>query len=213
MQFKKSKFLIEKNVVPKQICAFLHKYISKKEKVAKYLFEEKLISPFTKYFGVFNDGQVANTYSHYGDIAMETLLDELNKTIEQKTKLKLIPMYSYMRFYKKGSILYRHTDRAACDVSATLNLGGDPWPIYLEPSGKKGRAGIKVELEPGDMLLYKGSDLEHWREEFLGKECCQVFLHYNERKNKKLPDIHDDRPFTGIPNFYIKDINKSWSKK
>ena len=25
-----------------------------------------------------------------------------------------------------------------------MNLGGDPWPIYLEPSGKVGKKGIKV---------------------------------------------------------------------
>ena len=40
-----------------------------------------------------------------------------------------------------------------------MNLGGDPWPIYLEPSGKKrtvDKKGIKVDLKPGDMLVYSG---------------------------------------------------------
>ena len=23
----------------------------------------------------------------------------------------------------------------ACEISTTMNLGGDDWPIYLEPSG------------------------------------------------------------------------------
>ena len=65
-----------------------------------------------------------------------------------------------------------------------MNLGGDDWPIYIEPSGKKDEKGIKVNLNPGDMLVYKGCDLEHWREEFKGVECGQVFFHYNDVKTK-----------------------------
>ena len=79
------------------------------------------------------------------------------------------------RIYKKGDILARHKDRFSCEISTTLNLGGDPWPIFVDPTGKNGQAGIKVELDPGDMLIYSGCDLEHWREEFKGKDCGQVF--------------------------------------
>jgi hypothetical protein len=36
------------------------------------------------------------------------------------------------------------------------------------------------------MLVYKGMELEHWREPFDGKDCAQVFLHYNKNlKNQK----------------------------
>ena len=87
-------------------------------------------------------------------------------------------------FIKKVMNLKRHKDRFSCEISTTMNLGGDDWPIYLEPSGKDGKAtkGIKVDLKPGDMLVYSGCELEHWREKFKGKECVQVFLHYNNRK-------------------------------
>ena len=84
--------------------------------------------------------------------------------------------------------LKRHKDRFSCEISTTMNLGGDDWPIYLEPSWKKGvttssnAKGVKVDLKPGDMLVYSGCELEHWREKFKGKECVQVFLHYNNRK-------------------------------
>ena len=49
------------------------------------------------------------------------------------------------------------------------------WPIYLEPNGETGKKGVKVDLKPGDMLVYSGCELEHWREKFKGKECVQVF--------------------------------------
>ena len=52
----------------------------------------------------------------------------------------------------------------------------------LEPSGEVGKKGIKVDLKQGDMLVYSGCELEHWRNKFRGKECVQVFLHYNNRK-------------------------------
>ncbi len=115
---------------------------------------------------------------------METLLQKVKPVMEKHTKLKLSETYSYARIYKKGDVLARHKDRYSCEISTTLNLGGDPWPIYLDPTGKQGQAGIKLTLDPGDMLIYSGCDLEHWREEFTGKDCGQVFLHYNKAGSK-----------------------------
>ena len=177
--------------------------MSFKRKVAHLLFETRWISPFTTEWGVWNDRQVPNTYSHYGDVVMETLLTKLKPKMEKETGYKLNETYAYARIYKKGDVLKRHKDRYSCEVSTTLHLGGDPWAIYLEPSGKTGRAGIKVDLNPGDMLLYAGGKVEHWRERFEGEKCCQVFLHYN---NAKLPaaekNKYDQRPFLGLPAWF-----------
>ena len=127
-------------------------------------------------FGSWDDDQIPNTYSHYADLVMEVLLAELLPLMMKKTGLKLTPNYSYARIYKKGDELKRHKDRFSCEISTTLNLGGDPWPIFLEPSGKKGMKGVKINLKPGDMLVYSGCELEHWREKFKGKSCGQVFF-------------------------------------
>ena len=123
--------------------------------------------------------------------------------MESETGLKLYPTYSYARIYKKGDILARHKDRYSCEVSTTLNLGGESWPLYLDPTGKTGQAGIKVELKPGDMLIYSGCELEHWREPFEGKDCAQVFLHYNNAKAKSAKENKfDKRPMLGLPSYY-----------
>jgi hypothetical protein len=125
--------------------------------------------------------------------------------MEKETKLRLNPNYSYARIYKKGDILHRHKDRFSCEISTTLNLGGDSWPIYLEPSGKEGLKGIKVDLSFGDMLIYKGNKLEHWREPFEGENCAQVFLHYNNLKTKGSEEnIYDKRPHLGLPSDFKK---------
>ena len=215
MSFQKNKYIVIKEAVPKQIAEFVYNYFLLKRQVARTFFDTRYISPFTTEFGVWNDEQVPNTYSHYADIAMETLLIRTLPIMEKYTKLKLNPTYSYARIYKTGDILQRHKDRFSCEISTTLNLGGDPWPIHLEPkknvgipNGKKitvssNNKGISINLKPGDMLVYKGMELEHWREEFQGDNCAQVFLHYNNQKSKDADkNIYDKRKHLGLPSWF-----------
>ena len=203
MSFKRNKYKVLKGAVSKELAQFCHTYFLNKRRVARFLFDNKYISPYTDYFGIWNDSQVPNTYSHYSDIVMETLLQGLHNKMEKETGYKLQPAYSYARIYKDGDVLHRHKDRYSCEISTTLNLGGDPWAIYLDPTGNKGQAGIKVDLKPGDMLIYSGCDLEHWREEFTGKDCGQVFLHYNKSSSKTAKEnLYDKRPFLGLPAWY-----------
>ena len=203
MSFKNNKYTVLKNAISPELADFIYKYFLNKRNVARELFDSKFISPFTTEWGVWNDPQVPNTYSHYADLAMETLLQEVKPVMEKHTKLKLSETYSYARIYKAGDILARHKDRYSCEISTTLNLGGDPWPIYLDPTGKKGGAGVKVDLKPGDMLIYSGCELEHWREPFTGKNCGQVFLHYNRKGSKSAKEnALDKRPLLVLPGWF-----------
>jgi len=213
MSFKKNKYTVLKKAISPELAAFVYKYFLNKRNVASFLFDTKYISPFTEYWGVWNDEQVPNTYSHYSDLAMETLLQEVKPIMEKHTGIKLSPTYSYARIYKNGDILARHKDRYSCEISTTLNLGGDDWPIYLDPTGKEGHAGVKVDLRPGDMLIYSGCDLEHWREEFKGKHCGQVFLHYNKANSKQAKENYlDKRPLLGLPAWF-KGMKLTKNKK
>ena len=215
--FKKDRFTVIEKAIDPKIANFVYNYFLMKRQVARTMFDERYISPFTTEFGVWNDDQVPNTYSHYSDIAMETLLLLVQPIMEKQTGIKLIPTYSYARIYKKGDILHRHKDRFSCEISTTLNLGGESWPIYIEPNPKMGGVidgkgyssdntkGIKVNLKPGDMLVYRGNLLEHWREEFDGKDCGQVFLHYNNAATKGAKDnIFDKRKHLGLPSWFKK---------
>ena len=200
MSFKKNKYTVLKKAISPELANFVYKYFLNKRNVARFLFDNKYISPFTEYYGVWTDAQVPNTYSHYSDLVMETLLQQVKPIMENHTGLKLSETYSYARIYKKGDTLARHKDRYSCEISTTLNLGGEQWPIYLDPTGKTGQAGIKVDLKPGDMLIYSGCDLEHWREEFKGEICGQVFLHYANKKNLISNWLKfDKRAMLGLP--------------
>ena len=193
-------YKIIKQAISQELAEFVYEYFLNKRSVARHLFDARYISPYTEYWGVWNDEQIPETYSHYADVAMETLLVKLKPLMEKESGLKLNETYSYARIYKKGDVLKRHKDRYSCEVSTTLNLGGDEWPIYLEPSGEEEKEGIKVILNQGDMLVYKGCDVEHWREAFEGENCGQVFLHYNDASDEKAEqNKYDGRPFLGLP--------------
>ena len=199
----KNNYKVIRQVISKELTNFVYSYFLMKRNVARKMYDDRYISQSNYDYGRWNEEQIPETYSHYADIAMETLLQNLQPKMEEETGLKLTPTYSYARIYKKGDILHRHKDRYSCEVSTTLNLGGDDWPIYLEPSGEEGKEGIKVDMQPGDMLVYKGCDVEHWREEFTGENCGQVFLHYNDASDPKAEENkYDKRPFLGLPSWF-----------
>ena len=176
--------------------------------------QTRYFSPFENIIGHYENEneQIPNTYSQYANMAMETLLLKCQPGMEKATGLKLYPAYTYARIYKKGDELKRHKDRPSCEISTTLCLGGDHWPIYLDPTGsdnvideyknihKPGAPkGIEVNLKPGDMLIYSGCELEHWREPFQGQLCGQVFLHYNHADGRfAKTNLYDKRPMLGI---------------
>ena len=71
---------------------------------------------------------------------------------------------------------------------------------YTASSSNKG---ISINLKPGDMLVYQGMVLEHWREEFQGDNCAQVFLHYNNQKSKNADkNIYDGRKHLGLSSWF-----------
>ena len=205
MSFKKNKYIVIKQAIDKNLALFLYNYFYMKRQVLDTCLNERYISPFETLLGEYEkaDQQIPNTYSSYSDIAIETLMLKCQPDMEKATGLKLYPAYTYARIYKKGDELKRHKDRSSCEISTTMNLGGNSWPIYLEPSGKEGMKGVKIDLKPGDMLVYSGCELEHWREKFKGKDCVQVFLHYNNRKTLGSKDnMFDKRLHLGLPSWF-----------
>ena len=198
-------YKIIKQVISKEIAEFNTKYFLLKRQVYQTFLNHRYISPYELVWGTWKDPQALNTYSCYGDIAMETLLQITQSKIEKAIKTKLIPTYSFARIYKKGDILKRHVDRFSCELSGTMFLGGDNWDIYIDPTGKTGKRGIKVSQNIGDMLIYSGCELEHWREPFTGEYCVQVFTHYN-KANSKNPQENkfDTRPHLGLPTWFCK---------
>ena len=213
--FKKNKYQVIRGAVSKEVADIAFKYLRISVEADFWLLKNNITYPGNIFIGNFKDQQVPNSYAKYADRLMETLLVKTIPVMEKKTGLKMIPTYSYCRLYRKGNILHRHKDRPSCEISTTLCLGGDPWPIYIDPTGSNNIVsgqetttvvrpdapkGVKVLLKPGDMIIYSGCELEHWREPFEGKLCGQVFLHYNHANGPfAKTNLFDKRPLLGIP--------------
>ena len=210
--FKTKKYQVIKNAISYELANFLYNYFMLKRDAVKFMYENNIHSQ-TSILGTWSDQQIPNTYSCYGDFAMETLMMKVMPVMIKETGLDLVPTYSYARIYKKGDILKRHKDRPSCEISTTLYLGGDSWHIFIDATGSNNvideyknihkpdaPKGVRVDLEIGDMLVYSGCDLEHWREPFEGENCAQVFLHYNNRNGQfKDINIFDGRHKLGVP--------------
>ena len=141
------------------------------------------------------DHQCPKSPAMYGDKYLDMLLEDIKPTIERCTGKKLSSNYSYARIYGPNDVLDFHTDRKECEYSVTMNLGylGTNWPICI--SEKQDKSDKKaITIEAGDMLIYKGMELFHWRESAPKdmKWLCQVFLHYND-----VDSIYFDKKFDG----------------
>lgn len=137
---------------------------------------EKEFKAYARDMNLRGDPQAPNSSVVYDFLPFVRLLVE--KVTETSALLgdKVLPTYTYARIYKHGSMLERHRDRPACEISFTLNLGKDTnWPIWFQrPDGSE----TSVELNPGDAVMYLGCQADHWRESFGGQEYTQVFMHY-----------------------------------
>ena len=215
MSFKKNKYQVIRGAISKELADVAYRYLQISAEADNWMINNYTTHKGNPLVGNFHDVQVPGSYAKYADRLMEVLLVKTIDVMQKKTGLKLVPTYSYTRLYRTGNILNRHKDRPSCEISCTLNLGGDPWPIFIDGTGAdnvvnerqnivkpNAPAGTKVLLEVGDMLVYSGCELEHWREPFDGNICGQVFLHYNHVNgpfaNK---NIFDGRPKLGVPSF------------
>ena len=193
MAFKKNKYTIIRKAISKDLASFVANYFLMQKQVYDTCRERRYFSPFETILGYYEgeNEQIPNTYSQYANMAMETLLLKCLPQMEKATGLKLYPAYTYARIYKKGDELKRHKDRFSCEISTTMNLGGDDWPIYLEPNPKKGGVkpgvgyvsdntkGVRVDLKPkpGTLIIFPGY-LEHEYAVDHGIEPFR-FIHWN----------------------------------
>lgn len=131
---------------------------------------------------------------------LETLQERLWGRIEQETGLELLPTYSYGRLYENGQEMKAHTDRPACEISLTIQLGRShhyAYPIYM--------GGQRLELAEGDAVLYRGMDVEHWRNVCEGPDnyySGQAFMHYVDKNGKHADQIGDPQRADGNYSYW-----------
>jgi predicted 2-oxoglutarate/Fe(II)-dependent dioxygenase YbiX len=178
--FEKNGYVVLKDALSKEQCQALTKHMFD-------LFEQgKLVK----------DDQCPLSDAVYGDPIFDEMLQRFAKPIGDSVGKQLLPTYTYARIYRQGEILKRHKDRPACEISATLTLGYDSkpiWPIFFDEERE-----IPVALDNGELAVYKGCDITHWRPPFKGQWHVQVFLHYVDANGPYKNHVRDGRRQYGI---------------
>jgi len=152
-----------------------------------HLYDERIIG--------HKGAPVPGAYSRYGDPFTDSVLLTMKEEVERETGLELIPTYSFFRLYTKGDELFHHKDRPGCEISISLcagYVGDESWPIFIE--------GRPLYLEAGDMVIYRGCEVTHWRNPLEGEMQAQIFLHWNDINGPLGKDnLYDGRLSMGLP--------------
>jgi hypothetical protein len=184
--FEQKNHLIVKDLVSEEICKLLYDYVT---------FKTSLKPQKTK-----KDDPLSGIHREYGDLLMETLLNQLTPAIEKATGLSLWPTLSFYYTYKNGNVLTPHKDRSSCEYVAGLYIGADEaykknedgWPIIVDNQA--------VSLETGDIVIFKGHQTTHWREPFTGEAyVCAIFA-YVDKNGPFAFQKYDQRKQLGKPH-------------
>ncbi len=143
----------------------------------------------------FGDTGSTNSFCVASAQCFESLAIQLNQKLSKITNLKLHPTYTYARIYYKGATLPPHIDRPSCEISTTICIDStDIWDFYVKDRNGEEKG---IKLNPGDMCIYNGCELEHWREPYQGEMQMQCFLHYVNAKGPYTDHKYDKRPMMG----------------
>lgn len=223
--FKNNKFCVIRNFIPQEQAIFLYEYTKIYVNSVNFKKEKCFKKWDPDWDGHWDCIQAPGTFSKYGDPIADNLGLWTLKNAEEYTGYDLNFTYSYWRLYEKGDVLEYHRDRKSCDVSATVCLGWDDtnlkdksyhWSFYVESENKEE---IRIDLNPGDAVFYRGCELFHWRNRCEVLNHSQVFLHYNTKQEKdslqrqdknaapRPGDGHilDGRIYPGIPIKYQRN--------
>lgn len=177
-------YLHLKDVLPKDLCHYLTHILMRSEDV-KYGKDPK------------TDPQVPTARAVLEhEIIFETILERVWSDIEDVLGEEVLPTYAYARLYGNGDDLKKHIDRAACEISMTVQLGRShhyAWPIYM--------GGSRIDMAEGDGVIYLGNKIEHWRDVCDGPQTYysgQVFLHYVRKQGENAKEAGDMEHRPGV---------------
>ena len=177
--FEKNRYVYLSNVLDEQTC----------KNLTDRMFGLQRLGELEK------DPQCPLSDSVYGDPIFDKLLGELAEPLSEQLGISLDPAYTYARIYRPGEVLERHSDRPSCEISGTMTLGFDPttsvWPIYFAKD-EEDLVGSSLAINTGDLVMYRGNELPHWRPPFKGIWQVQVFFHYVDKNGP-----HKDHKFDG----------------
>ena len=170
-----------------------------------------------------------DSYTLYSDTLAEAMLLQYGPKLARVLEADILPTYTCARIYERDGRLVPHIDRGACEISVTcpvIKSDSSPSVIYIGDVQYDGSIHdrtfydspdqianlnyvARVELLPGDALLYKGNKHFHWRDPLDADYLIQFFMHAVLKDGAYSDLIYDKRPFLGYkPGIYLtRSIN------
>ena len=121
-------------------------------------------------------------YALHNEAVARFIHQQICYPVQQVVREEIKPSYSFLAMYKSGASLPKHIDRPQCVWNLSLLIDADPetslsesWPIFFEVDGEV----KEVRLGMGDGVLYRGTDIPHWRNELPdGHMATLIFYHF-----------------------------------
>lgn len=190
MSWEKEGYVVLKNAISEDVCKILSAQFK--------MFRDNFLHFDDNKFS-HADGQIPKSFSHYSFYAFEALLESsIKDLVEKETGISVYPAYSYARIYYNDADMPIHSDRPSCEYSVTccIDTDGTSWPIgFINRKGEK----VYIHQNPGDIIIYSGCELEHWRDKYEGEEQVQCFLHYVNANGPFKEFKYDKRAMLGLP--------------
>lgn len=195
MNFHKDGIVAIESAISIETC----KLLSKEFKIARQL-AYAVSNPTPENQFPYHDEMVDHSFSWYSPLCFEALSDSLIKdVVENELGEAVYPTYSYARIYSNGAIMHRHTDRSSSEFSVSCCIEVDesvkPWPINFETTDG---SILTLEQKPGDIVMYKGNSLPHWRDAYHGHEQINAFMFYVRANGDRSELKYDTRPMLGL---------------
>lgn len=139
----------------------------------------------------------------------------LTSLIADKVSEDLLPSFSFFRLYFGGDICRVHSDRSACELSASLTLAysdGIPWELSVaeRPAADRTLSGDdfggepyrSFEMQPGDAVLYSGSIYRHGRPTpNPNRWSAHIFLQWVSRGGPHETEAFERLDLADLPSF------------
>ena len=161
-------YIVLHNVIEQDMIDEIYNFWIKRDK--EDFFKEVEDAPFTD---VHNYNLRAREFNK-----LEKVHKDLMALLRKELKMATHPTYNMGRVNKRNQIMRKHTDRLPCEISITMPIAYSDaiWPIWVDSPGK-GHKGISLEV--GDILVYKGCEVVHWRDRnTFSDTTIQHYFHY-----------------------------------
>jgi hypothetical protein len=162
------------------------------------LLDKHLVKFLASYYQAAKDGHVGffdldpTSLNCNGDAVADAVLYLMRDKLEKLTGLELLPSYSFVRIYRQGEKVGKHTDGPENQISCTMCVSRDEvdWPLFVSFKGVED----SFVMQPGDGVIYRGYEVNHWRDKFSGENQVQVIIGLVEKGSE-----FEDKKYYGRP--------------